>query len=237
MPWSGEFHFGDCWAAYRGPAGHNTPHAHAALQITLAIDGAIAVRDSKGIRHQSRALLIRAGALHTLEPCSDLLVVLCDPSGAAASPLKAHAKEYDVAPLPDELTERLPLGAPLSKLMEAFPPPSRPVDTRLHLAMNFLDEEPGRSISDAAQHCALSPARLRALAANELGVTLGNWRNWRMLRRAGLALAAGENLASSAHAGGFADQAHFSRTMRRMTGLTPSEARAPLRVTSDPFKT
>lgn len=235
--WSGEFYFGDCWAAYRGPSGDNAPHAHAALQVTLAVSGCVAIRDSVGIRHEHNALVVRAGATHTLEPCARVIVLLCDPNSAAATPLKLITRDAEVAPLAEALAVNIEIDAGLERMMDAFAPSRTPIDKRLQSAMNFLETNPGQPIAAAAAHCGLSPARLRAIAAQDMGVPLGNWVNWRMLRRAGLALAAGASLAEAALLGGFADQAHFSRTMQRMTGLTPSTARTPLRGPIDPFKT
>ena len=237
MRWTGAFFFGDCWAAYRGPAADNTPHAHAALQVTLGVDRDVAMIIAAGTRIAGRGLVARAGAVHRMEPGKDVVVLLCDPTSAAASPLQAFCRTEDIAELPRAVTSRLPVTVPLANLLDDFARSTPAIDPRLERALAFLDAEGGRRIEAAARHCGLSPARLRAIAAAQLGVPLTRWQNWRMLRRAGLALSEGASLADAAHAGGFADQAHFSRTMRSMTGLTPGSAREPLSPASGPFKT
>ena len=45
---------------------------------------------------------------------------------------------------------------------------------------------------------------------------------WLRLERAVAVFAAGGSLTDAAHAAGFADSAHLSRTFRRMFGLAPS---------------
>jgi AraC-like DNA-binding protein len=51
---------------------------------------------------------------------------------------------------------------------------------------------------------------------------LTRWRVWTRLRRAADALQRGRSLADAAHEAGFADQAHLTRQMREMMGLTPA---------------
>jgi methylphosphotriester-DNA--protein-cysteine methyltransferase len=51
---------------------------------------------------------------------------------------------------------------------------------------------------------------------------LARWRVWTRLRRAAEALRACESLADAAITAGFADQAHLTRQMREMMGLTPA---------------
>lgn len=237
MRWSGAFFLGEYWAVYRGPAGDNTPHAHAALQVTLGVDCDVAMINAVGTRIAGRGLVTRAGATHTLTPGKDVVVLLCDPTSVAAAPLKTLCTSEDIVELPASIRSRFPTKRPLANLLENFAPSPPTIDPRLERALAFLDHGGGRRIEAAARHCELSSARLRSLAARQLGVPLTRWQNWRMLRRAGLALTQGASLAEAAQAGGFADQAHFSRTMRSMTGLTPSAAREPLSSMSDPFKT
>ena len=49
---------------------------------------------------------------------------------------------------------------------------------------------------------------------------------WKKVRMACLALAGGSNLVEAALEAGFADQAHLTRTMSDVIGLTPGEARS-----------
>ncbi|WP_433137549.1 helix-turn-helix transcriptional regulator [Actinomadura nitritigenes] len=97
------------------------------------------------------------------------------------------------------------------------------LDGRLLDAMRVLMDE-RIPMAALAARVGLSPQRLRALARAELGMPLARWRIWRRLARAAEALREGRTLSGAALAGGFADQAHFTREMRRMMGLTPAEA-------------
>jgi len=57
------------------------------------------------------------------------------------------------------------------------------------------------------------------------------------LERASKSLAGGSTLSDAAADGGFSDQAHLARMMRRMIGMTPRTAAVVLRKPSVSFKT
>lgn len=73
----------------------------------------------------------------------------------------------------------------------------------------------------------LSAAHLQALFVRDVGVAMRSYRLWRRLLHA-LARVGPLDLTAAAHAGGFADLAHLSRTCRRMLGYAPSALRANL---------
>ncbi len=76
----------------------------------------------------------------------------------------------------------------------------------------------------------VSPYRLSRSFSNELGVSVTRYRNRVRVGRALDHLHTGEStMADVAAALGFADQAHFCRTMRAHTGWTPTATRRELR--------
>jgi len=99
------------------------------------------------------------------------------------------------------------------------------LDPRLVAALEYLNQNlDNPSILTAAKRSGLSRSRMRTLAREQLGVPLSIWVTWRKIVEANKALSAGANLSEAALAGCFADQAHFSRTMKRMLGVTPTKA-------------
>ncbi len=76
----------------------------------------------------------------------------------------------------------------------------------------------------AAEAC-LSPSRFRHLFVEETGMALRPYILWRRFLSAWELVAAGGSLSAAAHAAGFADAAHLSRTSRRMFGFPPSGMR------------
>ena len=90
-----------------------------------------------------------------------------------------------------------------------------------------LHDEPG-SVATAATRCGVSPARLRALASEQLGVPLAKLVLWHKVKTASQALLGGSSLSAAAAAAGFADQAHLTRSMGNVLGITPAMAKAIL---------
>lgn len=93
---------------------------------------------------------------------------------------------------------------------------------RVRRALAALVRDPDLGAAEVAAATDLSMGRLRALVRAELGAPLAMVRWWLRMRLVAQAVARGEDLTTAAHAGGFADSAHFSRTFRRMFGFPPS---------------
>ena len=68
----------------------------------------------------------------------------------------------------------------------------------------------------------LSPGRFRHLFAAQTGMGLRPYILWRRLLRVWELAMSGESFSAAAHAAGFADSAHLTRTSRRMFGVPPS---------------
>lgn len=125
---------------------------------------------------------------------------------------------------------RLPLKTLVSDLQHHIPARAIEIDSRLAVALDYLKTAPLKNaVKNAAAASGLSEARLRAIAQGQLGVPLSKWLLWRAVGKAAKAVATGETLAVAAVAGGFADQAHFTRTLNKLMGVTPAQASRPLR--------
>ena len=105
---------------------------------------------------------------------------------------------------------------------------SSPIDGRLHAALSEI--VPGTSPSKLAQALGLSTTRLRELAIRDFGVPTAKLLQWLQLQHAIDALRQTRNLADAAAAGGFSDQAHFTRRLVEWFGVTPSLGLAQLEI-------
>jgi AraC-like DNA-binding protein len=87
------------------------------------------------------------------------------------------------------------------------------------------------TLDDVAAVACLSPSRFRHLFVEETGMGLRPYILWRRFLLVWELLMAGESISSAAHAAGFADAAHLTRTSRTMFGFPPSamQMAGPLR--------
>ncbi len=227
MEWSGEFCFGEVVAAYVGFAAHNTPHRHAAYQAVLA-DEPFVVELSGGDRVTGTAIAIRPATQHALLASGVVRLLYVEATSLLAEQLARCLGPEGAASFPADM---LPLPASrgarewVAQLQGAFGVHHSNLDPRLLVVLTRLERNAWTpSIESCARDAGLSTSRLRAIARQQLGVSLSTWMLWRKLERAGRAVLAGESPARAAALGGFSDQAHFTRTMRRMFGVTPRAA-------------
>jgi AraC-like DNA-binding protein len=100
-------------------------------------------------------------------------------------------------------------------------------DERIMRAVAFIKRnlDSRLTLEDVAAEAYLSPSRFRHLFVEQTGMALRPYILWRRFLRVWELLMAGESLSTAAHAAGFADAAHLTRTSRCMFGLTPSTMR------------
>ena len=81
------------------------------------------------------------------------------------------------------------------------------------------------SLVDAAAHVGLSSGRARHLFVESTGLSFRTYILWLRLTKALELFSAGASLTEAAHAAGFSDSSHLSRTFRRMFGIAPDSLR------------
>lgn len=227
--WLGSFFFGQSILAYRGQTADNSLHAHASIQLSVAQTGSLRILDADGRLHTAPGLITRPGYRHVLQPAQAVTLVHIEPHLPLANTLLAAAGKAGTSPLAPAITEALRQAASLDDclvtLTQLAPPRNPVLDPRIAQALDWLvSATASDAIAQAAAMCGVSDSRLRTLARENLGTSLSQWLTWRKLEASGRAMLAGAPLAEAAYAGGFADQAHFTRTMRKVFGITPQSA-------------
>ena len=202
------------YALYDGPTAVGGVHAHAAFQIAIALAGEVVVLDGAETHHHGVALVIPPMTSHRMLPMTRLRTFYVEPRSAFADRLRGRCGGV--------ITEVPELRGLDEEEVRAYGARrSSDIDPRLVAAMDELASR-RMPMPALAASVGLSPQRLRALARSQLGMPLASWHTWQCLSRAAQALREGQTLADAAITGGFADQAHFTRRMREMMGLTPA---------------
>ncbi|MGH7788361.1 MAG: helix-turn-helix transcriptional regulator, partial [Candidatus Binatia bacterium] len=119
------------------------------------------------------------------------------------------------------------LAAAGDRLIDALAPAAvvaPVVEPRVARALARLHGAPGDAWSATALAAdgGLSLGRFAHLFRAATGVPVRRYILWTRLIAAVRAVSGGASLTTAAHAAGFADSAHLSRTFRRMFGIPPS---------------
>ncbi len=102
--------------------------------------------------------------------------------------------------------------------------PAIVTDERILRAMAYINANISSSLTleKVAAEAFLSPSRFRHLFVEETGMALRPYILWRRFLHVWELLMRGASISTAAHAAGFADSAHLTRTSRRMFGFPPS---------------
>jgi len=197
--WLNNFTFNETYAAYYGDVDNNGFHHHAATQIVVSSEKPIHLHSTTNASQVGQGFIVHPLVVHKIECLSSVMV-----SGRNIVQEQMYRVNHVMAPQQHIRS---------------------PLDHRLVLVFDFLNADPAKNtISAAANMIALSETRLRSLVKDQVGIPLVTWLLWRKLNKSINALIQGATLAESAMIGGFSDQAHFTRTMKRMLGITPRVA-------------
>lgn len=230
IAWVGQAWIGPGIGLFLGQAGNNQWHRHMAVQLAIGLDKPVRVIAPGGVL-SAPAVAIRAGLEHRIE-AGRLLSIYLDPFCAEARALGLNEPlQRLVLGDPGALLQALQQGqTPAAELRQTLGrylqlPPVAPLDPRLLRLLPLLDD-PDHDLRRLAQQVHLSPSRFSHWFSASCGLPLRSYRKWHRLIRALQAISEGHNLTTAAHAAGFADAAHFSRSFRSLLGLDPSSALA-----------
>ncbi len=243
VTWQGRLFLWEGLGLYLGPTFGTEMHAHHAAQIGIALTGTLRLRTRhNGPWRRSRALIIPPDSPHQIDGEGRVVSLLfLDPEAVETRSLMQRQKT-GVRTIPDPTLRRLlPLlrrcwqeqwdSQATERLCRSFiqmltsQEASLPaLDLRISQVVQLLRATPDRrmTVAQAATAVALSPSRLAHLFRAQTGLAIRRYVLWLRLADAVQKMTSGVSLTVAAHAAGFADSAHLSRTFRRMFGLMPS---------------
>lgn len=218
--WHGQLRIEGETVWWSGSAGDATAHRHYAAQAVFS-SNLLRVIDESGRAVSAICLLIEPGVRHLLLPADNVEICYVEPS-------------VEFGP-PDALRERIVASAAQIVSGDGAQPfwrgwierRARPsIDTRITRAIMEIERLLSVGTVRLADICAaseLSEGRFRHLFAAQMGLPFQRFVLWRRLAIAFEALLAGATVTEAAHAAGFADAAHFARTIKAMFGIRASD--------------
>lgn len=217
-------------------------HEHHAIQVTLAIDRDVAIRDETGPWREGRGVIVQADVVHGFDGRGATgAMVFVEPESFEGQWLRASLTE-PITLVPDarltSCTDQLrafyerpldgmdigPLIRYCVRTLSAGAPPARRLDPRVTRVLGGIraSDDLRVSLETAASVACLSPSRFAHLFKEQVGLPFRRYMLWRKLTRAMLAIGRQGTVAAAAHAADFADAAHLTRTFHQMFGLPPS---------------
>lgn len=238
--WSGRLFLWPGRALYVGYAADTFMHAHHALQLCVSLDASFRLRGSAQARWRAHDVaLVEPDRPHQLDGRgAQLALVYLDPESDGGRTLLAPGRprafvlhsRANLESLRDRLrscsTRDEAVGAvdQLMRSVDPHPVSHRSADARVARLLERIRLHPELHVSaaDAARSVALSSHRFQHVFRDSTGIPLRRYLLWSRLVAAVERVAGGGTLTDAAHAAGFSDSAHLSRTFRRMFGLAPS---------------
>ncbi len=231
--WFGEVGIEMGFAFFIGHAGDNQAHTHWAHQCVVRLDQPFTLI-SKDKSFQGDVIFVPAGVEHRLVAPRHLSLFF-DPTSALAIALCEHLQDsQSVQALPQKISDffrgLFTLENASQNLYQqclAFFEHHRMLakpDPRLSIILQSIRLEISADYtkrSALAQKIALSDSRFSHWFREQTGMPLRSYRKWLRLIVALEAILDGSSAIDAAHAAGFSDQAHFSRTFLAMFGVTP----------------
>jgi AraC family transcriptional regulator len=223
--------------------GRSDWHDHHALQIALALDGVCRFRGrDDGRWSEFKGAIVRSRRHHQFEAEGVTMAQqFIEPETVEGRLLRERYVD-DNSPLPEaqrfamvqlladalrtdaETEEMIAAARAATLLLARAGAPLAEGDARVDKAIAYIHAHINASITldEAAAAAALSPGRYRHLFVTHTGTSFRAYVLWTRLN-AGIQFAMkGQSWAQAAHAVGFADSAHLTRTFRRMFGMNPA---------------
>lgn len=211
--WDGNLLLGQGWAHYHGPAGDTAFHAHYPVQLVFsgARDASVTF---EGRQITGQFVLVPSNARHMLAPIPE--------------PLDLLYVE------PTLLAESGGVDKSLSDWLAALRHQKAVIDDpRMIRALEAIDGALGGKIAQdmIARAAGMSKSSFTKLFRATTRMPLRRYVLWQRLNIAIASIGEGAAATTAAHKAGFADSAHFSRTMRETFGVSPAESLLKIQMT------
>lgn len=217
-------------------------HVHYAATLAVTLEKNICIETEQG-REEYRVALVGPNTYHrTISPGVEMIALLIDPEtyeyGFISDFVKTgEVKRLEIAafiPLMERLRnlyngilnneEAWDLHLDLLQTVFPFRRLEKNIDDRIRkIAYKIRTELPDSiRMKEIGKDFSISEDRLIRLFKENLGIPLRRYLLWVRILSTVKLLKEGKNLTEAAHAAGFSDSAHFTRTFKENFGFVPS---------------
>lgn len=229
---------------YAASEHHNDWHSHYAASLVIGVDTELQLELRDGTKASVQACVLAPNTDNRVSIPGRFISVMADVDSSVFEPLAPLLNDRAWAEIPAQKIEQLRPRIQSFTRTEASSDDARrfvddciatvtgqrprplavTLDRRIAKVLDLIREGlPAEPDTDAlAAAVELSRSRLLHLFKEQLGLPIGQYLLWRRLFEAARLWGEGLSMADAAHAAGFYDQAHYTRTMRRMLDVTPS---------------
>jgi AraC-like DNA-binding protein len=215
----------DAFAVRTSTATQSSPHAQHGHALFVGLERDVTVTTAAGIL-RGRIVLVPAGVPNAVASPGATIGICYDPERSPINGTPSVLDERLLAvalPARDHLADATALTDVARELHRRIGAAKPALDRRVARAVEIL-RTPRVDHGAALAALPVSRAHLRELFARDIGTSIRTYARWRRLLDA-LAAFTTTDATAAAHAAGFADLAHFSRTCRKMLGYSPTKLR------------
>lgn len=238
--WDGTLAFGPWWLLYCGPIVPTELHAHHAFQIVVH-GGMPCMHAAAGEPIRGPIAIVEPDQPHAISSRRDhAVVVFIEPASQVGIALLHRSAPQELGsghPVSAVIGELLPdnwsrAEEAVRRTLSAAGVPDHSTSLRWWrhpavdeaiLRMPDLVDDEHVDVDELASAIGVSTSRLAHMFSSEVGIPLRSYARWLRLVSATEHLAERCNVTEAAHAAGFSDASHFSRSFKAMFGLVPSE--------------
>ncbi|MCE0777996.1 helix-turn-helix domain-containing protein [Pseudomonas sp. NMI542_15] len=216
--WQGDIWLADDYCLLQSTLGRTDSHVHYAHQILVGLGADVEVRLGEQICSGPQVLIA------SRQPHAILS------HGVPCLTLFAEPLAFDLADLAQACEQAGNSAELLAESLGRWP--RRPLDPRLEKALERIRALDHKTLpaQELASTAALSISQLERLFSGSLKLSVRRLVLWQRLRVALQRALGGASLTEAALAAGFADSAHFTRSVRHQFGLSPRSVLRHLRL-------
>lgn len=228
------------WGMFLGRFDENQNHRHYALQLTIPLEGSIAITMDNHRLSADHGVWISSNIEHQLELEGKQLVLLINPTstmghyfqqaitkqGTKVGDLLAGALQQLCLDFLAANIQGENLIAGIDKLLEQYncecQSANHWTDARITKGLVYLQLHHQRvvSLTEIADHCCLSESRFLHLFKEQTGLPYRRAQLWIKLVHSMASLRI-QSITTTAHQFGFTDSAHYSKTFKEHFGFSP----------------